>query len=102
MRNLQQFQVTFNELFLTGDDGFETKRMASFCNLFGRYQDLEKKFPQIRDHLCTKDAKFKGGWPSTQCQEATVFRRSHGCRSPGLVYRVSMSVYKLMIKKRVS
>ena len=37
---------------------------------------------------------------STQCQEVTVFRRSHVRRSPGLIHRVSMSMYKLMTKKK--
>ena len=89
-----------NILFPIGEDGFETRKMTSFCKLFGRYQDPERKFPQLRDHSCTTYAKFKGGQSSTQSQETTVFRRSHGCGAPGLVYRVSMSLFKLMTKKR--
>ncbi|CAG7864833.1 unnamed protein product [Brassica rapa] len=50
-----------NGLFSIGEDGFRTRRIVSFYMLFGRHQDPERKFPQIRDHLCTKDAKFKGG-----------------------------------------
>ena len=74
-----------NGLFSTGEDGFGTRRMTSFYKLFGRCQASEREFHPIRDYLCTKDAKFKGGWTSTQCLEATVFCRSHGYRSPGLV-----------------
>ena len=37
-----------------------------------------------------------------QCQEEIVFRRSHGSKSPGLVHRVSMSLYQSMTKKKLS
>ncbi|KAL0655244.1 hypothetical protein Bca4012_075828 [Brassica carinata] len=30
-----------NGLFSIGEDGFGTRRMTSFCKLFGRYQDPE-------------------------------------------------------------
>ena len=59
--------------------------MTSFYKLFERYQDPERKLHQLRDHSYTTDAKFKDGQSSTQCQETTVFRRSHGCGAPGLV-----------------
>ena len=39
-----------NWLFSNGEDGFGTRRMTRFCKLFGRHQDPERKFPQIRDH----------------------------------------------------
>jgi len=50
-----------NGLFSIGKDGFRTRRMTSFCKLFGRYQNPEKEFHPIREYLCTKDAKFKSG-----------------------------------------
>ena len=91
-----------NRLLSIGEDGFGTRRMAIFCKLFRRLKGPERKFPPFRDYLCTKDAKYKGGWPSMQCQEAIVFRRSHGSRSPGLVHIVSMSLYQSMTKKKLS
>ena len=50
-----------NGLFSIGENVFGTRRMTIFCKLFGRYQDPEKKFPPIREHLCNKNAIFKGG-----------------------------------------
>ena len=50
-----------NGLFSIDEDGFGTRRMASLCKVFRRYQDFERKFFQIKDHLCTKDVKLKGG-----------------------------------------
>ena len=44
-------------LFSIGEDGFGTRRMTSFCKLFGRYQDPERELHPIRDYLCTTDAK---------------------------------------------
>ena len=67
-----------NELFSIGDDGFETRRIASVCKLFGRYQEFERKFSKLIDHSCTSDGKFKGGESSTQCQKTIVFHHSHG------------------------
>nr|VDD52036.1 unnamed protein product [Brassica oleracea] len=32
-----------NGLFSIGEDGFGTRRMASFCKLFGRHQDPERE-----------------------------------------------------------
>ena len=102
MRNLREYQVTFTTdcSQLVEIVSEPTRRMASFCKLFGRYQNFQRKCPQIRDHLFTKNTKLKGGQPRTQCLEAIVFHRSHGCRSPDLVYRVSMNLYKLMTKKK--
>ena len=37
-----------NRLFSIGEDGFGTRRMASFCKLFGRYQESEREFHTIR------------------------------------------------------
>ena len=50
-----------NGLFSIGEDGFGTRRVASFCKLFGRYQKSERELHTIRDYTCTKDAKYKGG-----------------------------------------
>ncbi|CAG7889584.1 unnamed protein product, partial [Brassica rapa] len=50
-----------NGLFSIGEDGFGTRRVASFCKLFGRHQKSESKFPPIRDRPCTKSAEYKGG-----------------------------------------
>ena len=50
-----------NGLFSIGEDGFRTKRRASFCKLFGRYQESEIEFHTIKDYSCTKNAKYKGG-----------------------------------------
>ena len=54
-----------NGFFSIGEDGLETRKMACICELFGSYSDLERRFHTIRDYLCTKDAKFKSGQPST-------------------------------------
>ena len=53
---------------------------------------IERKFSPIRDP-CTKNAKFKGGQPITQCQEAAVFRRLYGSIFSG-------SVQSLMTRKK--
>ena len=45
-----------NELFLIGENGFKTRRIASFCTLFGRHQGLERKFYSLRDYSCIKEA----------------------------------------------
>ena len=50
-----------NGLFSIGEDGFGTRRVASFCKLFGRYQESERELHTIRDYTCTKNAKYKGG-----------------------------------------
>ena len=50
-----------NILFSIGEDGFGTRGMASFCKLFGRYQDPERELHPIRAYLYTTNAKFKGG-----------------------------------------
>ena len=50
-----------NGLFSIGEDGFGTKRMTSFCKLFKRYKDPERKLLQLNDHSCTTNTKFKGG-----------------------------------------
>ena len=44
-----------NGLLSIGEDGFETRRMASLCMLFGRYQDPVRKFSQLSDHSYTKN-----------------------------------------------
>ena len=82
-----------NRLFSIGEDGVGTRRMTSFCKLFGRYQEPERKFSQLKNHSCIKDAKYKCGYPSTQCQETAVFRRSHGCGAPNLVFTINMSLF---------
>ena len=38
------------------------------------------------------------GQSSTQCQATAVFRHSHGCVASSLLYKVSMSLFKLMTK----
>ena len=50
-----------NRLFSIGEDGFGTRRMTSFCKLFGRYQESEREFYTFRDYTCTKDKKYKSG-----------------------------------------
>ena len=81
-----------NRSFSIGEDGFGTRGVTSFCKLFRRYQDPEGEVHTSRDYLCNTDAKFKGGYFSTQCQKAIFLCRSYGCSSPGLVCRVSMSL----------
>ena len=56
-----------NRLFSIGEDGFRTRRMVSFCKLFGRRQDPAKKFSQLRDYSCTTNARFEGAYSSTKC-----------------------------------
>ena len=61
VKNLPQFQVPIHNIsFSIGEDGFRTIRIARFCKLFGRNQDLEKKFPHFRAHSYTKNDEFKG------------------------------------------
>ena len=45
-----------NRLFLVGEDGFGIRGVASLCKLFGRHNNFEKKFLQLRDHSHTMDA----------------------------------------------
>lgn len=68
VKNLPQFQVPIHNIsFSIGEDGFRTIRIARFCKLFGRNQDLEKKFPHFRAHSYTKNDEFKGRQSCTQC-----------------------------------
>ena len=73
--------------------------MTRFFKLYGRYQDSQRKFPQLINHLCTTNEESKGGQSSTECQETTVFHRSHGWRATIVVYKVNLSLFKLMKKK---
>lgn len=50
-----------NELFSIIEDSFRTRRNVSICKLFGRYQDPEREFSQLRAHSYTKKDEFKGG-----------------------------------------
>ena len=50
-----------NGLFSIGEDDFGTRKVTSFCKLFGRYQESERELHTIRDYTCTKNAKYKGG-----------------------------------------
>ena len=50
-----------NGLFSIGEDGFETRRIASFCKLFGGYQESAREFHTLRDYSCPKNAKYEGG-----------------------------------------
>ena len=50
-----------NGLFSIGEDGFNTRGMASICKLFGGYKQLEREFFPRRDYLCTKNAEQEGG-----------------------------------------
>ena len=63
MRNLRQFQITFatdcSQLMKMVSELEEWQAFASYVEDI--YQDLERKFSQIIDHLCTKDAKLKSG-----------------------------------------
>lgn len=43
------------------EDGFGTKGMISFYKLFGKNQDPEKKFPQLRTHSYTENDELKDG-----------------------------------------
>ena len=59
MRNLKQFYVMFTtDCF--GEDGFGTRRMIYFCNLFPRHQ-LKESFNQLGVHTCSLNAKHNGG-----------------------------------------
>jgi len=44
-----------NGLCSIGEDGFETRRVASLCKLFGRHKFFKEKFQQLRDHSYTTD-----------------------------------------------
>ena len=48
-----------NGLFSIGEDSFGTRRMTTFCKLFGIYYYPGRKFSPIKDRPCTKNAKFK-------------------------------------------
>ena len=48
-----------NILFSVDEDGFGTRRIASVCKLFRRYQDLKKKLFEFKNHSRTSDRKFK-------------------------------------------
>ena len=50
-----------NGLFSIGEDGFGTRRMASFRKLSGRYQASSEKLPQLRYCSCTSDGESTGG-----------------------------------------
>lgn len=48
-----------NRLYLVGEDGVRTRRVARFCKLFRRYQESARKFIEFTVHSCTKDGEFK-------------------------------------------
>ena len=50
-----------NGLFSIGEDGFNTRGLASICKLFGGYKQLEGEFFLCRDYLCPKNAEQAGG-----------------------------------------
>ena len=45
-----------NRLFSVGEEDFGTRGVSSLCKLFGRHNNFEEKFLQLRDHSHTTDA----------------------------------------------
>lgn len=58
-------------------DSVDTRKIVSFCKLFRRYQIPGRKLYELENHSCTKNAKHKGGYLSTQCETTAIFRRSY-------------------------
>ncbi|KAG5400880.1 hypothetical protein IGI04_015487 [Brassica rapa subsp. trilocularis] len=54
-------------IVFTGKNSFIIRKIASIYKLFKRYQNSGRKFSQLKNHLCTQNAKFKDVLSSMQC-----------------------------------